>query len=731
MRVPSIRQRDITDCGAACLQAIAAFHGTKTTVARIRQAAATDQHGTTVFGLIEAAHSLGLAASGLRAPLEALPRLPLPAIVHLVREGGLSHFAVLIRCRGAEVRLMDPAQGRRVSVPLRDFAREWSGVAVLLAPAPDRGKVRNSVGTAGRFWALVRPHRSVMIQSLVGAVVYTALGLCTAIYVQKVVDHVLRDGNANLLNLLTLGMLLVVTAQTYIGAGRSFLSLHTAQRIDAALILGYYKHLLGLPQRFFDTMRVGEVISRVGDAVKIRAFINDVSLDLVVNILVVLLSLGLMLAYSPTLALLVLCALPLYAGIFHVSNRVHRSVLREAMERGAELESHLVESVSSVATLRRYGLQGAALARMEQHMVQLLRSVYAAGGTIAIGNAASGLVTQLVVLGTLFAGARLVLQGELTPGQLMSFYALVGHLTGPASQLVGANRSIQDALIAGDRLFEILDLEIEEAHKGSGIELPAGGHYDVVLEDVTFGYSVGRPVLVDLSLELPAGQVTAVVGESGSGKSTVLALIQGVYAPGGGHISIGGYGIHDLSRESLRRRVATVPQEIHLFAGSLLANIAAGENRPDVKRVIDLCRSVGLEELIHEIPGGLHARLGEHGVDLSGGQRQLVALARALYRQPDILGLDEATANLDSIAESRIRQVIATLRSEGRTIVIVAHRLSSVVGADRIVLLSRGRAVEAGTHAELLQRNGGYAALWYAQHGGWNDQPLHGAVAKS
>jgi ATP-binding cassette subfamily B protein len=333
---------------------------------------------------------------------------------------------------------------------------------------------------------------------------------------------------------------------------------------------------------------------------------------------------------------------------------------------------------------------------------------------IHVGNIANG-ATNVFVIVLLWIGAGFVIDQQLSPGELLSFYALAGYFTGPAMGLIGANKSMQDALIAADRLFEIMDLEQEESRDKVVLQRDMAG--DIHFNKVSFRYGSRAPVFSDLTMEVRKGKITAIVGESGSGKSTLMALLQNMYPLEEGGITIGGVDIRYIDNESLRRTVGVVPQHIDLFAATILENIAIGEFEPDAQRVLAISRQLGIAAFIEKLPGGYHTLLGEHGVNLSGGQRQRLAIARALYRDPEILILDEATSSLDPVSEQYVQSTITALREAGKTIIVIAHRLSTIMHADTIKVLQEGRLAGEGTHPQLLAQNPLYAKLWSHHQG--------------
>ncbi|MDR9364577.1 MAG: peptidase domain-containing ABC transporter [Balneolaceae bacterium] len=708
-----IKQHDITDCGAACLASVAAHFGLQMPISKIRQYASTDKKGTNILGMIEAAEKLGLSAKGVKGEFESLFKIPTPTIAHVVVKEVLHHFVVIYNTTDKYIEVMDPMDGKLHKIPHEEFKEQWTGVLVLITPSGNFEKGNEKVSITSRLWFLLKPHWTVLLQALIGAAVFTIVGLSTAIFVQLIVDYVLVDGNRNLLNLLGIGMILLLLLQIFIGVAKTVFVLKTGQLIDARLILGYYKHLLKLPQRFFDTMRVGEIISRINDAVKIRAFINDVAINIIVNIFIVLFSFGLMFTYFWKLGLIMLAIIPVYALVYFITNQINKTTQRKLMEDAADLESQLVESLNSVSTIKQFGLEDFANMKTETRFVQLLKTVYRSGLNSVFSGNASQFTSRIFTIILLWVGAGFVLQGDITPGELLSFYAIIGYFTGPVSELVGMNKTIQDAMIAADRLFEIMDLDKEE--QGQNVALKPEMIGDIRFSDVHFRYGSRVDVFKDLNLVIPKGKVTAFVGESGSGKTTLVNILQRMYPIESGRVTIGDINLAHIDTKSLRDMISVVPQKIDLFSGNVIDNIAVGAFDPDMEKILHICKTLGILSFIEELPNGFETHLGENGAALSGGQKQRIAIARALYKDPEILILDEATSSLDSASEQYVQDAVSYLRDEGKTVILIAHRLSTVFMADKICVLDEGNLVEEGNHKELISKQSHYHQLWQNQ----------------
>jgi ATP-binding cassette, subfamily C, bacteriocin exporter len=704
-----VKQRDKSDCGAACLVSVAAYFGLHIPVSRVRLHAGTNRQGTNLRSLIAAAEQLGFQVKGAKKRGIMLTSLPVPTVFHMVFENGLQHFVVAYKITKEKISFMDPAIGEIVTCSISEFENNWSGVILLIAPSVSFRGADKKESVYPRFWLLIKPHRNLLMLALGGAGIYTVLGLSTSIYVQKIFDLGLQNKNMPLISLMSVTMIIVFIFRMLVGYLKSLLVLKSGQQIDNCLILGYYKHLLNLPQLFFDSMRVGEILSRVNDAVRIRIFINDVAVNVVLNLLSVALCLAVMFLYYWKMALAILCSIPVYLLIYEVSNRVNKKWQRKIMETSAVLESHLVETVQGITTIRRFGAATWFNLKTENRLVLMKRAVFESARNGLLLGHLSEAVTGVITIGILWAGSSWVIDHRLSPGELMSFYTLTAFFTLPIQALIGINRSVQDALIAADRLFEILDLETEQT-KGSGIEeFPEG---DIEFKGVDFSYSPSFPVFTGLQLLFPQKSITGVMGETGSGKSTLISLIQKFYIPNAGNIQIGNQDIRDISTDLIRRKISAVPQHTDIFQGDFISNIALGDSQPDLQMVFDICRRLGLDEAIDRLPDRYQTVIQEQGINLSGGQKQKIGIARALYSNPTILFLDEATSALDPESEQKVLDTLLWFLGLKKTIIMIAHRKSSLKCCDGLIYIKQGKAEFFEKNPLRLRESQGYADWW-------------------
>ncbi len=704
-----VRQHDATDCGPACIASIAAWHNSCIPLARIRQAAGTDKQGTSAFGLIKAFESIGMSAKGIKCNGDHLNNIPLPAIAHLILKNKLQHYVVIYGVSNRIIRIMDPATGRIESMSREAFKLLWSGVLIISAPEADYQPTGKNISNRKRFLYLLKPHRSILLQAITGAALYTLLGFSTSVYIQKLTDYIILFQLKQALHIAGVIMLLIIALQVVLSVVKNTMVLRTGQLIDARLVLGYYRHLLQLPQRFFDSMRIGEIISRINDAAKIRQFLSDTSINVVLNTLIILFSCTLLYLFNWKLAIVVSFILPAYGIIYGIANQINKKQERIIMEKGAELESHLVESINNIRTVKQLNLEQLMRDKMEYRFIDLLDAGYRSGTNAIFTTTASEVVSKTFTLLILWLAAVLIFRNELTIGQMLSFYTILGYMSGPAAGLIGINRIYQNAHIAADRLFEILELEKPVA-KGT-IEADNLQGKEIVFRNVSFSYGTRGNLFKGLDLVVEPAKITAIIGDSGSGKSSLSQLISGVYKVNKGGLFIGKHLISHYSRESLGKCIAIVPQHTELFSGSILDNIVPGISAPDMERVMDICSKAGLFNLLNSLPHGVNTHVGEKGLSLSGGERQKISLARAIYRQPSILILDEATSSLDTDSEQRVLEIIREEKNKGKTIIFISHKLSSTLFADNIVIMDNGKVLEMGEQNTLTAKKGHYHQL--------------------
>lgn len=724
-RYALVRQTDQSDCGAAALATVALHYRRPIGLQQMRELAGTDRVGTNLLGLVQGAEKIGFSARAVKGPYEALPSVPLPSVAHVRTAEGLGHFVVLHRVQKDAVVVADPARGiERLS--REAFCERWTGYLLLVVPEPN-----GSTGTSStprspwrRFLGLLNGHTAILVEAILCALLMTVLGVATSYFVQHLVDSVLVRQEKRLLNALGIGMVLVLLFKVLFGALRQYLLAHVGRKVDLALISGYARHLLHLPLSFFETRRVGEILSRVHDAGKVREAISGTTTTAVVDGVLVVILLAVLWLYDWPLALVSTAFVPLLIVSVVAHQPASRRRSQEAMEQAAHLCAHLVEDVSAVETVKAFGAERFRAEEGEARLVAFAQSTFSLQKIGLSTGALGAFVTALAGLVILWYGGYRVMAGVLTIGQLMFFYSLLGYLLGPLERLASINLQLQEALVAVDRLYQVLDIEAEKVGDRRQVAF-RGVQTALELCDVSFRYGCRANVLDKINLRIPAGKTVAVVGESGSGKSTLLKLLMGFYRPTEGRLRIDGVDLHDYELPSLRSGIGVVSQEPFIFNGTVRDNIALGRPEATLEEVIAAARAAGLDEFIAGLPERYETVIGERGANLSGGQRQRLAIARALLRQPDVLIFDEATSHLDTATERAIQHNLRQAFA-GKTVVLVAHRLSTIKEADLIYVLHQGRVVEEGTHRRLVAQRGRYAALVQSQsddHDGHASEP--------
>jgi subfamily B ATP-binding cassette protein HlyB/CyaB len=661
--------------------------------------------------LLRLAKKLDVQARKVQVKPGKLDGMPLPAIA--LRTDG--EYVVLLQATQGKVLLFGSKDERPQTVERAQFEAGFSGVLVLMTTRERVAGRQRAFDVSWFIPALVR-YRHILRDVLIASFFLQLLALVSPLFFQIVIDKVLVHKGLTTLEVLAIGLIVVFTFDVAIGGLRTYLFAHTTSRVDAELGSKLFSHLTHLPLAYFQARRVGDSVARVRELDTIREFLTSSALTVVIDLFFAIVFLAVMYVYSPTLLLVVLITLPLYAIIVLTVAPLLRAKIDEKFARGAENQSFLVESITGVETLKAMAVEPQMQARWERQLAGYVKTGFQAAMLANWGRQAIELVQKLSTVALLFFGARLVINGSMTVGELVAFNMLASNAAGPILRLAQLAQDFQQARIAVDRLGDILNAPTEPQTSPSRASLPAlrGA---IHIERVTFRYRAGgREVLNDVELEVAPGEVIGVVGPSGSGKSTLAKLVQRLHTPESGRVLVDGVDLALVDPAWLRRQVGVVLQENILFNRSVRENIALADPALPMERVVAAAKLAGAHDFILELPEAYDTRIDERGSNLSGGQRQRIAIARALAIDPRILIFDEATSALDAESEEIIQHNLKVM-AQGRTLIIIAHRLSAVRQADRIVTLERGRITESGTHVKLLAQRGRYASLYAKQMG--------------
>lgn len=700
------------DTGLLSLVLVARYFGLPADAARLKHRFAKPGELFADPELLRAARHLGLKARHAASHPGRLAKTPLPAIARH-KDG---HYFVLAKIDGDKVLVQDPLEARPLTLPLAIFKEAWSGDLILLtrrAPLPDTD---SKFGFKWFIPAIVK-YRRLFAEVLIASFFLQLFALITPLFFQVVIDKVLVHKGSTTLDVLAFGLIVVSLFEVLLGGLRTYLFAHTTNRIDVLLGAKLFNHLLALPLAYFEARRVGDSVARVRELENVRGFITGSTLTVIIDLLFTVVFLVVMYYYSPLLTWIVLGSIPCYVLLSVSVTPILRARVHEKFNRGAENQAFLVEAVSGVETLKAMAVEPHMQRRWEEQLAGYVHASFKAGNLNNIANQVAGFINKVVIVLILWVGARAVIAGDLSVGQLIAFNMLAARVSGPVLRLVQLWQDFQQAGVSMQRLGDILNTPTEPGHNLNRSSLPrlAGR---ITFDRVTFRYRPdGAEVLRNVSLDIPAGQVIGIIGRSGSGKSTLAKLIQRLYVPEAGRVLVDGVDLAMVDTAWLRHRVGVVLQENILFSRSVRDNIALSDPGMPMEAVVQAAQLAGAHEFILEMPQGYDTLVGEHGSTLSGGQRQRLAIARALATNPRVLILDEATSALDYESERIIQQSMQAI-CQGRTVVIIAHRLSTVRNADRIVVLDRGgHVVEQGPHDELVKRGGHYARIWALQSG--------------
>lgn len=704
---------EIADTGLLCLTVIAQLFERKTNSQQLRHLSGKGSELFDETDILRGAKMLDLKAKAIQSGLDRLPKTPLPAIA-CAQDGS---FFVLAKYAPDKVLIHRPDKGRPEIISLEEFSTLWTGRLILFASRQNLKQMWRRFDIAW-FIPAVLKYKKLFGEVLLSSLFLQIFALVSPLLFQVIIDKVLVHHSLSTLDVIFFTLLCMTVFECVLSTLRTYIFSHTTNRIDVELGAQLFKHLLALPLAYFGSRRVGDTVARVRELENIRSFLTGSALTLVIDTAFTVVFFAVMLMYAPFLTLLVALSVPFYVVLSLLASPVLHKRVEDKFKHGAENQAFLVESVSAIETLKALAVEPQSVRKWEEQLAAYVASSFKVSNLANICHNAISFIQKTTSALTLFFGAKLVIEGKMTVGQLVAFNMLAGHVASPVLRLAQLWQDFQQVRISIDRLGDILNTPAEPA-VNSGQAPAAMLKGDVKFTDVSFRYALDKPqVLSGISLHIKPGESVGIVGSSGSGKSTLTKLVQRLYLPETGRITIDDIDISTADPSWLRRQIGVVLQENTLLNRSVRDNIALADPVQPLDNVIQAAKMAGAHDFIAEMPEGYDTVIGERGASLSGGQRQRIAIARALLVNPRILIFDEATSALDYESEALIKQNMAKI-SQNRTVFIIAHRLSTVRTCDRIIVIEKGKIVEEGTHNSLLARpDSRYGYLWKCQTNG-------------
>ena len=707
-----VPQIDARDCGVAALASIAKFYGSDFSLAHLRELAKTNKEGTTALGIVKAADEMGFETRPVQADktLFDMSDVPYPFIVHVNKEGKLQHYYVVYQTKKDHLIIGDPDPSVKITKMSKErFFSEWTGVAIFLAPKPSYQPHKDKKNGLLSFLPLIFKQRSLIAYIVLSSLLVTIINIGGSYYLQGILDEYIPNQMKSTLGIISVGLVITYILQQVMSFSRDYLLTVLSQRLSIDVILSYIRHIFELPMSFFATRRTGEIISRFTDANSIIDALASTILSLFLDVSILILVGGVLLAQNPNLFLLSLISIPIYMFIIFSFMKPFEKMNHDVMQSNSMVSSAIIEDINGIETIKSLTSEENRYQNIDSEFVDYLeKSFKLSKYSILQTSLKQGTKLVLNIL-ILWFGAQLVMSSKISIGQLITFNTLLSYFTTPMENIINLQTKLQSAKVANNRLNEVYLVESEFQVQ----ENPVHSHFlmgDIEFDDLSYKYGFGRDTLTDINLTIKQGDKVSLVGVSGSGKTTLAKMIVNFFDPYKGHITINHQDIKNIDKKVLRRHINYLPQQAYIFNGSILENLTlGGNNMISQEDILRACELAEIRQDIERMPMGYQTQLSD-GSGLSGGQKQRIALARALLTKAPVLILDEATSGLDVLTEKKVIDNLMSLTD--KTILFVAHRLSIAERTNSVIVLDQGKIIEVGSHQELMKAQGFYHHLF-------------------
>lgn len=725
-------QHDMMDCGPSCLSMIAKYYERSYPLQYLRELTYASRNGVTMLGIADAAEAIGFKTLGIRTSFEKLAeKAILPCIIHWRQD----HFVVVYKIKAkktpsgykGKVYVADPAFGI-VEYSVEEFLDAWistkvdktdKGMVLMLSPTPDfyeKESVSGEQKSIRWFLQYLRPYKKLLFQIVLGVIFGMVLQLIFPFLNQSMVDVGIMNGDFGFIVLILIFQVVLSISQMLVGFVQSWISLHMNTRINISLISDYLAKLLRLPMNFFDSKNTGDIMQRIGDHGRIQSFLTGNSISIFFSFFNFIIFAGILVWYNMSLLIIFVIGYTLYVLWVISFLRIRKKLDHKRFDKASRNQSSIIQLISGVEEIKLNNCEK----RMRWHWETIqaeLFDISVKGISVGqIQGAGSFFISNTVNILLSIISAKAVIEGELTLGMMMSISYIIGQLRGPVENFIGFIHSYQDAKISIERLGEVHFMKDEEQEKGTGITELLSSDNSISIDKVSFSYQGPSmpPVLKEISIKIPQNKITAIVGASGSGKTTLMKLLIGNYEPKSGTIKVGETNLSNINPHYWRSECGIVMQDGFIFSKTIAENIAISDEEIDKQKLFYAAKIANIHDFVEERPSGFNTKIGQEGSGLSQGQKQRILIARAIYKDPSYLFFDEATNSLDANNEKTIMENLKQFY-EGRTVVIIAHRLSTVRNADQIIVLNNGEVAEQGNHSELIAKKGIYFELVHNQ----------------